>query len=86
MKDYPLEKGFEEFVKLFNNYYYENNITSKNIEKSYVKKIIYADSNVINISNEMPEISFSRAGTENTQNFFTKCIRKLKKIIKKIIK
>ena len=58
MKDYPLEKGFEEFIEAFDNYLNDKFNEDKKIEKSYNKKIIEYDDELEQLSNSLPQVKF----------------------------
>ena len=86
MKNYPLEKGFEEFINAFNDFYNNNNINNKEIKKYYNKDIIIADNNIIEMSKQLPEVSYSKNNNVLYKtSFIKKCFRKVKKIIKRIL-
>lgn len=53
MKDYPLEKGFEQFVKAVNNLFDKDANIDTKIDLSYTKQPIVAKTEIINKSNEM---------------------------------
>lgn len=53
MKDYPLEKGFEQFIKAVNNLFEEDAKIDVKIEASYTEKPIKARKEIIEKSNEL---------------------------------
>ena len=53
MKDYPLEKGFEQFIKSVNNLFIENSEINTKIDISYMKKPIVADSKIKEEANKL---------------------------------
>lgn len=55
MKDYPLERGFEQFVEAVNNLFSKEEITVKNIKKSYTKDPVVASEEVLKKSEEISE-------------------------------
>ena len=86
MKNYPLEKGYEEFLNAFDDFYNNRNTNSDDIKKYYKKNIVLADEKIIDIAKKLPEISYSN-NNNNFSNisFFKRFVRKIKKIIKNII-
>ena len=84
MKDYPLEKGYAEFIEAFNNYF--NNKTNKeeSIKKSYTKKIVESDKALAEKLKKLPEVSFGVIN--NHKSLVHRALKKGKRIIKKIIK
>ena len=56
MKDYPLEKGFEQFVKAVNNLFDEDAKIDTKIELSYTKKEVKPKKEIIEKSNEIFKI------------------------------
>ncbi len=58
MKDYPLEKGFEEFVSHFNEYMKGTKEKTSKIELSYTKDKVMATDELINLSKTLPDVTF----------------------------
>ncbi len=58
MKNYPLEKGFEEFVTHFNEYMKESKAKTSKIELSYTKDKVMATDELINLSKTLPDVTF----------------------------
>lgn len=53
MKEYPLERGFEQFINAVNNLFDKNANIDTKIDLSYTKQPIVAKTEIINKSNEM---------------------------------
>lgn len=85
MNNYPLEKGYKEFLNAFNNFFDNKIIKKAKIEKMYKKSVIKIDEKVIKLSNQLPDILFYLPVVEKT-SFIKRVINKIKKIINKILR
>ena len=94
MKDYPLEKGFEQFITAVNNLFNNNKFDTK-IDLSYKLKPIVADKKIIEKSNEIFKANnLIASGGEKkrklrrfkrkTKNVFQSICNKISNLIEKI--
>lgn len=83
MKEYPLEKGFEEFVKHFNEFFENKNYSYSEIKKSYTKEAIQKNEELIKISKKLPDVTFWSNNQNSKAKFIKRVYRKLKRILKK---
>lgn len=84
MKDYPLEKGYEEFIEAFNNFFNDKNLKEDVITKSYKKNMVVGDEKLNEISKKLPEVSFNMP-TQQTP-IVKRALRKGKRIAKRILR
>lgn len=82
MKNYPLEYGFEQFVKAVNNLLYEKEIDNLSIDKTYNEKPIIPSKNLINKSNEI----FTSTNLIDHCSNKKRTLRRWKKTCKEFIK
>ena len=76
MNNYPLEKGYKEFLNAFNNFFNNKIIKKAKIEKMYKKSVIKIDEKVIKLSNQLPDILFYLPVVEKT-SFINRCVQKI---------
>ena len=87
MKDYPLEKGYEEFIDAFNNFYNNKNKKEEVITKSYKKDMIKGNKELDEEEKRLPEVSFDRPIIKTKKaSLVRRGYRKIKRVARKIIK
>lgn len=84
MKDYPLEKGYEEFIDAFNNFFNNKNKKEDVIKQSYKKDMIIGNDDLNEISKKLPEVSFNMPVQKTP--IVKRALRKGKRIAKRIIR
>lgn len=83
MQNYPLEKGFEDFIVHFNEFYKNKKKANTNIKLSYTKKAFEKNAELVKISNGLPDVTFWPKSQNSNVKLIKKVYRKLKRIIKK---
>lgn len=81
MKNYPLEKGFEEFLLNFNQYFENKNSQVQKIEQSYTKLPFKSTKETQKISLELPEITFFSKELPKNRSIIYRGLRKIKRMI-----
>lgn len=86
MKDYPLEKGYEQFLENVNNYYLGKKTKMKEVEKSYTADKVNATEEILEISKKITEdVSYSKKEAKIEKVSLTRRgIKKIKRIYRKI--
>ena len=82
MKNYPLEKGFEEFVTHFNEYMKESKAKTSKMELSYTKEKVMATDELINLSKTLPDVTFVSSNMA-PRPLWKRALRKIKRILLK---
>ena len=82
MKDYPLEKGFEEFVSHFNEYMKGTKEKTNKIELSYTKDKVMATDELINLSKTLPDVTFVSPNMAPSP-LWKRALRKIKRTLLK---
>ena len=82
MKNYPLEKGFEEFVTHFNEYMKESKAKTSKIELSYTKEKVMATDELINLSKTLPDVTFVSSNMA-PRPLWKRALRKIKRTLLK---
>ena len=72
MKNYPIEKGFEEFLYFVNNILDDKNITDNNVSQIYNKEPIMASKEVIDAMDVIKETPVT---PKNTSKFVRNIVR-----------
>lgn len=72
MKNYPIEKGFEEFLNFVNNILDDKNITDNNVSQIYNKEPIMASKEVIDAMDVIKETPVT---PKNTSKFVRNIVR-----------
>jgi hypothetical protein len=84
MKDYPLEKGFEQFVEAVDNLFKEDKIKKLDIKMSYTKKPVTASKEVEKRAKEILETPNIIAGGGEKRRKLRRAKRKVKDGIKAV--
>ena len=80
MKDYPLEKGFEQFVEAVDNLFNNDKFKIKDIKKSYTKAPVLASEEVKKVSHEI----YKKINIVSQDGEKKRKLRKMKKRSKEI--
>ena len=89
MQDYPMEKGYQQFIDIIDKKFAGKDIPNeaKNIKKSYTKKAIVASKESVDISNVLSErVTFSELPSASELmrvGLSRRALRKMKRLAKK---
>ena len=86
MKNYPIEKGFEEFLYFVNNILDDKNITDNNVSQIYNKEPIMASKEVIDAMDIIKETPVTPKNTSKSVRYMIRIKRFIKRKYTKVIR
>jgi len=82
MKDYPLEKGFEQFIDNFNKFFEGKEFGSNEINQSYKNEVIKSSKETEEVSKKIPKEVYYKLITPKKVSIARRAVRKAKRILK----
>ncbi|MBD9114756.1 glycosyltransferase, partial [bacterium] len=86
MKNYPIEKGFEEFLNFVNNILDDKNITDSDVRQIYNKKPIMASKEVKDAMDIIKETPVTPKNTSKSVRYMIRIKRFIKRKYTKVIR
>lgn len=86
MKNYPIEKGFEEFFNFVNNILDDKNITDNDVSQIYNKEPIMASKEVIDAMDVIKETPVTPKNTSKSVRYMIRIKRFIKRKYTKVIR
>lgn len=83
MKDYPLEKGFKQFIDNFNKFFEGKDFDSKEINQSYKNEVIKSSKETEEVSKKIPKEVFYKLIIEQKVSIARRAVRKAKRMLKR---
>ena len=82
MKDYPLEKGFEQFIDNFDKFFEGKEFGSNEINQSYKNEVIKSSKETEEVSKKIPKEVYYKLITPKKVSIARRAVRKAKRILK----